>query len=90
MPLPQDAPLLAIEDVAAYLRLTPAAVRRMIDGRSDADDEVGKVLRAMVVRLSPRRRYIRKAEFFKWLCERAGVEVNSANELFGGKNALAS
>ena len=74
--LPQDAPLMSIGDVAAYLRVSPAAVRKMIDGRPDGDDELGKVLRPMVVKLSPRRRYVLRSTFLEWL--RAQAEGNNA------------
>ncbi len=68
-PLPQDAPLLSFDDAASYLRVTPAAVRRMVDGRmgSTTPDEIGARLRGWVVRLSPHRRYIRKKPFLDWL-----------------------
>jgi len=69
IPLPLDAPLLSFEDVAAYLRVTPVAVRRMIDGRmgSTTPDEIGAQLRKWVVRLSPHRRFIRRKPFLDWL-----------------------
>jgi hypothetical protein len=69
LPLPQDAPLLAFSDVAAYLRKTTAAVRRMVDGRmgETTPDEIGTLLRQWVVRLSPHRRYIRRQPFLEWL-----------------------
>jgi len=68
-PLPGDAPLLSFGDVAGYLRLTPAAVRRMIDGRigTSTPDEIGTQLRQWVVRLSPHRRYVRRKPFIEWL-----------------------
>jgi len=68
IPLPHDAPLLSFKDVAAYLRTTPQAVRRLIDGRTDGtEDEIGTILRQWVVRLSPHRRYIRRDQFLTWL-----------------------
>ena len=69
LPLPQDGPLLAFSDVAAYLRITPAAVRRMIDGRMgrSTPDEIGARLRQWVVRLSAHRRYIKREPFLSWL-----------------------
>ena len=71
--LPADAPLLDLADVAAYLRLTVAAVRKLLDGRPDASDgRLGEMLRGWVVKLSPHRRYVRRAPFMKWLRELAG------------------
>ena len=89
-PLPPDAPLLSIEDAAAYLRRPVDAVRRMIDGRSDGDDGIGQELRGMVVRLSARRRYLRKPDFFRWLYTRAGVPNPSDSDISGGNYAAAS
>jgi len=58
--LPADAPLLSIADAAAYLRVTPRALRKLIDEeRSGLADS----LRSCVVRLSPRRRYLKREEF---------------------------
>lgn len=72
LPLPADAPLLSFADVAAYLRLTTAAVRRLVDGRPDGSDgELGELLREWLVRLSPRRRYIRREPFLAWIREKS-------------------
>lgn len=77
-PLPLDAPLLALEDVARYLRITPAAVRRLVDGRADGSDgELGDRLRGWLVKLSPRRRYIRREPFLTWLREIPGDRSSS-------------
>lgn len=66
--LPPDAPLLTFAEAGAYLRLSTASVRKLVDGRSDTkNDELGAVLRSWVVRLSPHRRYIRRQEFLAWL-----------------------
>ena len=65
---PPDGPLLSIEEAAAYLRLSPGAVAKMLGGRADGDDgELGRVLRDCLVCLSPRRRYIAKQSFLAWL-----------------------
>ena len=70
--LPADAPLLSLADAAAYLRRTPGAVRKLLDGRADSDDgEVGQVLRRWVVRLSPHRTYIAREPFLAWLRTKA-------------------
>ncbi len=70
--LPSDAPLLDVADVAAYLRLTVAAVRKLLDGRPDASDgNLGERLRGWMVRLSPHRRYIKRGPFMAWLRELA-------------------
>ncbi len=74
LPLPEDGPLLSFEDVAAYLRRTVGAVRKMVDGRSDGDDKVGKKLRQWVVSLSPHRRYILADPFRRWLAEKASAQ----------------
>lgn len=67
-PVPPDAPLLSLADVGAYLRLTPGAVRRLVDGRPDGSDgDLGDLLRSWLVRLSPHRRYIRREPFLAWL-----------------------
>lgn len=71
-PLPPDAPLLSIDDVALYLRTTRAAVRKMIEGRADYHDPIGERLRGWVVRLSPHRRYIRRGPFMAWLAGAGG------------------
>lgn len=66
--MPADALLLSMGDVAAYLRMTPAAVRRLVDGRRDGSDgDLGERLRSWLVTLSPRRRYIRREPFMAWL-----------------------
>ena len=69
LPLPADAPLLSLEDVAAFLRTTRAAVVRMVDGRmgDGKPDAIGAELRRWVVWLSPKRRLIRKKPFLDWL-----------------------
>jgi hypothetical protein len=68
IPLPPDGPLMSIEEAGAYLRLSAASVRKLIDCRADQkDDTLGALLRAWVVRLSPHRRYIRRREFMAWL-----------------------
>lgn len=81
-PLPSDAPLLAPGDVASYLRLSRAAVARLLDGRADSSDgELGEVLRRFTIRLSPRRRYVLREPFMAWLQEKtqgtmpAGAEI---------------
>ena len=74
--LPQDSPLLSFADVAAYLRTTIASVRKMIDGRPDGEDEVGKILRQWVIILSPHRRYIMAEPFFLWLKTTAKPKPN--------------
>ena len=73
-PLPPDAPLLSLDDVGLYLRLSTAAVRKLIDGRAEGDDQLGELLRSWLVKLSPHRRYIKRQPFLKWLNERAGIE----------------
>ena len=71
--LPHDGPLLSFADVAAYLRLTPIAVRTLVNGRADGGDgEIGDLLRSWLVVLSPHRRYIRRAPFLAWLREKSG------------------
>lgn len=80
-PLPSDAPLLTFADVAAYLRLTPAAVKRLLDGRrdgSDADHDLGNLLRSWLVALSERRRYIRREPFLTWLREKSSAASGSS------------
>ena len=75
-PLPPDAPLLSFEDAARYLRMTPAAFRTIIHGRTDGyDDELGSRLRAWVVILSSHRRFIRRQPFMKWLRGLAGEDA---------------
>ncbi len=77
--LPTDALLLSLRDVAAYLRLSLAAVRKLLDGRPDSSDgELGEVLRQLCVRLSPHRRYIRRDPFMKWLREKLGPTDEAA------------
>lgn len=68
--LPSDAPLLSLADVAAYLRLTPGAVRRLLRGgrdRSEEDSELGEVLRSCRVVLSPRRHYFDRERLLDFL-----------------------
>lgn len=73
VPLPADAPLITFAEAGAYLRLSAASVRKLVDGRRDAkDDRLGTILRSWVVRLSPHRRYIRRGEFMNWLHGTAG------------------
>ena len=73
IPMPPDAPLMNLGEAGAYLRLSAASVRKLIDGRAEArDDSLGKLLRGWVVRLSPHRRYIRREPFFEWLRKLAG------------------
>lgn len=68
IPIPDDAPLLTFAEAGAYLRLSAAAVRKLVDGRADSkNDELGERLRTWVVRLSPHRRYIRREDFIGWL-----------------------
>ena len=68
IPIPEDAPLLTLAEAGAYLRLSAASVRKLVDGRADSkNDELGTRLRAWVVRLSPHRRYIRRDLFMGWL-----------------------
>jgi hypothetical protein len=77
--LPADAPLLSLRDVAAYLRLSLAAVRKLLDGRADGSDgEMGDVLRRCCVRLSPHRRYIRRDLFMTWLRDKLGPTDEAA------------
>lgn len=79
LPLPADAPLLSFKDVAAYLRMTPAAVRRLLDGRADGSDgELGDLLRSCLVRLSPRRRYILRDRFLSILREKSLAASDSS------------
>lgn len=79
IPLPPDAPLLSFDEAGAYLRLSAASMRKLIDGRADTqDDELGKVLRCWVVRLSPHRRYILRDQFLGWLKRKADEAVNAA------------
>lgn len=79
LPLPADAPLLGVADVAAYLRMTPAAVRKLLDGRADVSDgELGAKLRDLEVRISPHRRYIEREPFLAWLRTKATVRVRDA------------
>jgi hypothetical protein len=80
IPNPEDAFLLTFEEAGAYLRLSAASVRKLVDGRADTkDDELGKSLRGWVVRLSPHRRYIRRDKFLKWLCEVTGRDTGLAS-----------
>jgi hypothetical protein len=82
LPLPPDGPLLSFADVAAYLRLTPAAVRKLVDGRADGSDgELGELLRRWLVRLSPHRRYISRTPFFAWLERKPVDEKGSGHRL---------
>ena len=75
-PLPADGPLLSFEDAASYLRMTPAAFRTIIHGRTDGyDDDLGQLLRAWVVKLSTHRRFIRRKPFMKWLHVFAGEDA---------------
>lgn len=77
--LPPDAPLLSFADVGAYLRLTPAAVRTLVNGRVDGSDgELGDLLRSWLVTLSPHRRYIRRDPFLGWLHEKTGDASGSS------------
>ena len=80
-PLPSDGPLLSLDDVAAYLRTTPAAVRKLLDGRPDSDDgALGAALRRFVVRLSVHRRHIARQPFLAWLNAHVGqVPHNEAS-----------
>jgi hypothetical protein len=80
-PLPGDAPLLSIEDAAAYLRTTPGAVRRLLDGRADGSAEehaISDRLRAWLVALSPRRRFICREPFLSWLRENSSGGTGSS------------
>ncbi len=78
-PLPGDAPLLSFEDVAAYLRTTPGAVRRLVDGRADGSDgELGDLLRSWLVRLSPRRRYVLREGLLSWLRAKSSDGTHSS------------
>lgn len=63
--LPADAPLLSLEEAAAYLRIPVGGVRKVLEGLDDGDLSVK--LRSLLVVLSPRRRYIKRAEFMAWL-----------------------
>jgi hypothetical protein len=77
--LPPDAPLLSLRDVASYLRLSLAAVRKLLDGRADGSDgELGEALRQFCVRLSPHRRYIRRDLFMQWLRDKMGPTDQAA------------
>lgn len=72
VPLPPDAPLISFEEAAAYLRLSPVALRKIVDGRAEAkNDEFGTLVRGWVVRISPRRRYIHRNRFLGWLNDKA-------------------
>lgn len=73
IPQPPDSFLLTFEEAGAYLRLSAASVRKLVDGRADTkDDDLGERIRGWVVRLSPHRRYIRRDPFLRWLCEVTG------------------
>jgi hypothetical protein len=77
--LPVDAPLLSIEDAATYLRSTPAAIRKLLDGRADSDDgELGAILRRCLVKLSAHRRFIARKPFVAWL-EAQAEKLNAAS-----------
>lgn len=79
LPLPADAPLMSLGDAAAYLRLSHAAVRKLLDGRADSDDgELGEALRRFVVRISSRRRYVARKAFLSWL-EGHAASLNAAS-----------
>lgn len=79
--MPADGPLLSIEDVAAYLRKTPAAVRKIIEGRPDSDDgELGEVLRRFLVKLSARRRYVAREPFLAWIQSKIGPGTTASPE----------
>jgi len=74
IPLPLDGPLLTFEEAGAYLRLTAASIRKLVDGRADSkDDELGARLRGWTVRLSPHRRYILREPFLVWLASFSGA-----------------
>ena len=74
LPLPPDAPLLTFEQAGAYLGLSAGAVRKIVDrAAEDPDEELGQVLRSNLVRLSPRRRFIKRAPFLSWLQSKAGT-----------------
>ena len=74
--LPEDAPYLSFEDAARYLRMTPAAFRTVIHGRSDGyDQKLGDRLREWLVTLSSHRRFIKRQPFMKWLDELGDKEV---------------
>jgi hypothetical protein len=78
-PLPPDAPLLSLSDAAAILRMTPGALRKMIEADPT---EMGERLRSWIVVLSPRRRYIQRAPLLAWLrgmCDKSNTE--SVNKL---------
>lgn len=81
-PPPPDSPLLSFADAAAYLRITPAAVRTLVNGRADGSDgELGDLLRSWLVTLSPHRRYIRREPFLAWLREKSGNGSGSSARL---------
>lgn len=75
-PLPTDAPLLSIADAASYLRVTPRAMRKLID---EEHSGLADALRSCVIRLSPRRRYLRRSDFLSAL-ERLSEERDGARE----------
>lgn len=73
LPLPPDGPLLTFEEAGAYLRLSTASIRKLVDGRADTkDDELGERLRGWTRRISPHRRYILRDPFLAWLTALAG------------------
>lgn len=80
IPLPHDAPLMTLGEAGAYLRLSTASIRKLIDGRADAkDDALGERLRGWVVRLSPHRRYIQREPFMTWLREISDPGLSEAS-----------
>ena len=73
-PLPPDAPLLSLPEAASYLRMTPVALRALLE---DESDDLSKQLRVWLVVLSERRRYIQREPFMAWLrgkCDATNIE----------------
>lgn len=81
LPMPADGVLMSIDDAAAHLRTTPAAVRKLIE---EDDGELGEALRGFIVKLSARRRYIARASFLAWLDKKAreatGTNLRAAGD----------
>ena len=81
-PLWADGPLLSVGDVACYLRLTPGAVRRLLQGgrdRSEEDTELSEALRSCRVILSPHRHYFDRRRFLGWLGKKIADASDSSS-----------
>jgi hypothetical protein len=82
-PLPYDAPLLSMEDCAAYMRTTVGAIRKEIEAGTGP---LAETLRANLVALSERRRFIRARPFREWLGKLASWDVK-VNDTIPDENA---